>query len=71
MAPRLGFEPRTWRLTAARSTVELSGNSSDTLYSNLNLLLRTTWRLIPTCRDSTVELSGNSNTLNFSQTFYR
>src|SRR6478735_1881711 len=27
-APRLGFEPRTYRLTAGRSTVELSGNSS-------------------------------------------
>ena len=27
LAPRLGFEPRTWRLTAARSTIELSGNA--------------------------------------------
>ena len=24
-APRLGFEPRTYRLTAGRSTIELSG----------------------------------------------
>ena len=26
LAPRAGLEPTTWRLTAARSTIELSGN---------------------------------------------
>ena len=26
MAPRVGFEPTTYRLTADRSTAELSGN---------------------------------------------
>ncbi len=28
-APRVGFEPTTYRLTAGRSTVELSGNASN------------------------------------------
>jgi hypothetical protein len=27
-APRLGLEPRTYRLTAGRSTIELSGNGT-------------------------------------------
>ena len=26
LAPRVGFEPTTYRLTAGRSTIELSGN---------------------------------------------
>ena len=29
MAPRVGFEPTTFRLTVERSTAELSGNSDD------------------------------------------
>ncbi len=28
MAPRVGLEPTTYRLTAGRSTIELSGNKS-------------------------------------------
>src|SRR5581483_1415724 len=31
LAPRRGFEPRTYRLTAGRSTVELSGNGHPSL----------------------------------------
>lgn|GEM_PF-4067579 len=30
-APRVGFEPTTYRLTAGRSTVELSGNGAFTV----------------------------------------
>jgi hypothetical protein len=35
MAARLGFEPRTYRLTAGRSTVELSGNETSPMQAGV------------------------------------
>lgn len=51
MAPEVGFEPTTNRLTADRSTTELLRNYlSDSVSLN---------RLIPASRDSTTELLRN------------
>jgi hypothetical protein len=52
-APRLGLEPRTYRLTAGRSTIELSGNETGPILPHVMIegLLRIAFRVYPAAQN--------------------
>ena len=60
LAPQVGLEPTTKRLTAARSTAELLRSAEMPIRFLHRPSGPVTKRLIPTCRDSTAELLRNA-----------
>ncbi len=61
MAPRVGLEPTTYRLTAGRSTIELSGKNLffTTVYSDYLIIVLNLFGFVNTFYSPTIKHSKN------------